>query len=362
VIMKKIVVIQTAFLGDLLLSIPLFKQIKNIWPDSEVTLVCKKGLGEIFLRLKLCEKVVEVDKKDSENYQKDIQTLSNEDYDLLLCPHQSSRSAILAKKIKAKTKVGFKEFWNFLIFNKRVQRNMLFPDALRQLSLLTFFSDAVKKDLDTYLAQRPDKIQLDDLLHRYKIPDTQSMGIKRRILSHPDTQKVMQKFRIIPHAVFISPGSVWNTKKWTKEGFRELATKIALLKPVVLIGSADERELCTEIAQGLQNVTNLAGQTTLFELLALLTYASVLISNDSGSMHMASVAETPAVAIFGPTVLDLGYQPWNNMSLVVENKTLDCRPCGKHGHEKCPIGTHECMKSIGADVIISAIQGLRITL
>jgi heptosyltransferase-2 len=236
------------------------------------------------------------------------------------------------------------------------------PDALRQLSLLTFLSEDIKKGIADYLSQRPEKLHLDDLVHRYKIPDTQYMGLKRRILSHPDTQKVMQKFRIIPHSVFISPGSVWNTKKWTKEGFRELAQKISQSKPVILIGSPDERELCTEISQGLENVTNLAGQTSLFELLVLLTYGSVLISNDSGSMHLASVAETPTVAVFGPTVLELGYQPWNNLSLVVENKTLDCRPCGKHGHDKCPIGTHECMKSISADQVLQAIRDLKIIL
>jgi len=87
--MKKIVIIQTAFLGDVLLSIPLLKQIKSFYPDSEVTLVCKKGLSEIFQRLKLCEKFVEVDKSNEQQFNQDIQTLLKEKYDLLLCPHES---------------------------------------------------------------------------------------------------------------------------------------------------------------------------------------------------------------------------------------------------------------------------------
>jgi heptosyltransferase-2 len=89
-----------------------------------------------------------------------------------------------------------------------------------------------------------------------------------------------------------------------------------------------------------------------------MTYGKVVVSNDSGAMHLASVAEVPTVAIFGPTVLEFGYQPWNNMSAVVENKEINCRPCGKHGHEKCPIGTHVCMTSISANQVLEKIKAL----
>jgi heptosyltransferase-2 len=226
--MKKIIVVQTAFLGDLLLSIPLLRQLKSFYPESEVTLVCKKGLGEIFARLKLCDKLVEVDKSNGDNFKQNAQSLFKEKYDLLLCPHESPRSGMLAKKIHAKTKAGFSNWWNFLVFNKRIKRNMGLPDALRQLSLLGTLNAEVAKGIENYLQNKSD----------YKIPDTQAMGLKRRILSHPDTPKINQKFRIIPRSIFVAPGSVWNTKRWTEEGFRELIQRLSKENPVVMIGSS----------------------------------------------------------------------------------------------------------------------------
>lgn len=360
--MKRIVVLQTAFLGDLLLFIPLLKQIKKYWPEGEVTLVCKRGLGLIFIELGLCQKIIEVDKSTKQNYKKSISPLFLDSYDYLFCPHQSFRSMLLAKRIKAKIKIGFSNLWNFLIFNKCLPRNMLLPDALRQLSLLGLLQGEISHEISDYLKNRPKNIQLSDLRNRHIITDSQSMGMKRQILAHQQTQKVLHKFRIIPNSIFVAPGSVWNTKMWTEEGYRSLVQTLAQKTHVVLIGSSTEYDLCARIAKDLENVTNLAGQTNLFELLVLVTYGALLISNDSGAMHIASVAQTPTVAIFGPTVLDQGYQPWNNRSLIVENKNLNCRPCGPHGHRECPIGTHECMKSIGVEQVLQAIKDLEIIL
>lgn len=158
--------------------------------------------------------------------------------------------------------------------------------------------------------------------------------------------------------VFLAPGSVWATKRWTVDGYATLAR--ALLADgyqVELVGSGGERELCDGIAAQVPDLKNHAGKTSLSELVALFRTGAVLVCNDSGAMHAAAVAGLPTVAIFGPTVLAQGFRPWQNRALVVQRE-LGCRPCGKHGAKQCPIGTHECMKAITADDVRRAFDRL----
>jgi len=75
-------------------------------------------------------------------------------------------------------------------------------------------------------------------------------------------------------------------------------------------------------------------------------------------MHLGSTAGTPTVSIFGPTILEFGYRPWNARAEIVQID-LSCRPCGKHGAKKCPLGTHACMKGISSRVVITAADRLR---
>lgn len=354
---SKILIFQTAFLGDLLLCIPLIKRIKNKFPDGELHLVCRSGCGQIFSELALVDKVYEVNKSNKAQYKDLIQSIRAEFYDYIFCPHYSDRSNLIVRSLKANHKIGFSNWWNFFVFTKRIKRNLNLPDALRQLQLISHLDVQVDERLHNYIKERAkiDKIDLSSLSNRIPVPEVASMSLRGNLERHPRFSEVLKKFSQTKNAVFMAPGSVWNTKRWTPEGYRELAQKF---DRVVFIGSPQERELCEQISTGLSNVDNLAGRPSLFELFILLTQARLLICNDSGSMHMGSVAETPTVAIFGPTVLEIGYQPWQNRALVVENKQLDCRPCGLHGPQKCPLGHHNCMKSISANQVYSSSRQL----
>ncbi|MCB0370096.1 MAG: hypothetical protein KDD45_11895, partial [Bdellovibrionales bacterium] len=93
--------------------------------------------------------------------------------------------------------------------------------------------------------------------------------------------------------------------------------------------------------------------TSVYESSLILSHADLVIGNDSASSHLACLCDCQLVSFFGPTVLDFGYRPWGNKVYIFENETLKCRPCGPHGHKKCPIGTHECMKSIKPEMVFS---------
>lgn len=307
--------------------------------------MCRKGLGELFESLNIVDHVYELDKKNKKNFKQTLQNLEKIKWTHVICPHQSIRSHRVAFSLKADQKVGFKNFYNFFIFDQTCKRPMHLPDALRQLSLLTLLDEDFKNEFDK-ISTSYKNLNVQDTVDFNKQPKiTDSLSMRVDVSS--------DSFHEFENAVFIAPGSVWATKRWTVEGFSEL---IELLnnEKVYLIGSPAEMEICKKLEELHPSVINLCGKTSLTDLSSMLSKAKCLFSNDSGTMHVASMVSCPMVSVFGPTTLDLGYRPWSNNSVVVQ-KPLGCRPCGKHGHNKCPIGTHECMKSIsGLDVFSQA--------
>ncbi len=319
--------IQTAFLGDLLLAIPLIRAIKKKY-QQPLFIVCRKGLGQLLLDLKLCDKVFEVERGNGKDKNQVFKNLKSLKFDLIFCPHQSFRTARLVSQLSANQKIGFYRWWNFLNFDVRIKRDPTLPDALRQLSLI----------------EHP--ISVPNLKTRTTVIFNSLVPSPMKLLSETTKTKT----------ILISPGSVWPTKRWTLQGFKELVIKLKDLDhSVVIIGSPDEKILCEEVAQGL--VENKAGQLSLTELVHLMAKSQVLVTNDSGAMHLASVAGLKTVAMFGPTVLDFGYRPWQDQAIVVQ-QDLGCRPCAKHGGLKCPLGHHHCMTQISSDRVLGHILTL----
>jgi heptosyltransferase-2 len=326
-------VVQTAFPGDLLLSIPLLKQVRRYYPNEKIVLLCRLGLGELFLREKLADEVWEVNKKDKSSMKKVLSQLRAEEWTRIFCPHESYRTAFWVRSLKVKEfSVGFKKWWNFWAFSKRIDRPMRLPDAMRQLSLLLVnpqFKATWDREVHEIRIGNP-STHKDTLLTR-AIPDWARMTLHR----HEGSE----------NKIFIAPGSVWPTKMWSREGFRDLAKSLKSKGfEVVFVGAPSEQALCESIAQE-AGVSSIAGQTTVYELTKKFLMAKALISNDSGAMHAASVAGLPTVAVFGPTVLEFGFRPWNEKSAVAQ-LDLNCRPCAAHGGKKCPLGTHACMRDL----------------
>jgi heptosyltransferase-2 len=143
---------------------------------------------------------------------------------------------------------------------------------------------------------------------------------------------------------------------WPAEKFLEVAKNLSQAGYQILFtGSAAEKEICETLAKGVSGSLNLAGLTSLSELHALYSLGRVVISNDSSPLHLAAMAGVATVAIFGATTLELGFRPWSDSSVVAQID-LDCRPCGLHGHKKCPLGHHNCMKNLPAEIVINATQ------
>ena len=305
-------------------------------------MLCRKHLGDFFLKTKLADQVLEFDKgKDSKNsWQKVRDTLRQSHFEWVFCPHESLRSARLVWELSASHKVGFKKPWNFLVFKKRWPRPMHLPEALRQLSLLQGVDEEISLELNALIKNKSFNLSL---MQGQEIPHWASMGLA-------DQESQREK------TIFLAPGSVWATKRWTEEGFVEVAIEMQKRGyQVTWVGAPDEKEICDRLQIQVEGSDNLAGKTSLYELYEAFKKGSALVANDSGAMHMASVAGLPTVAVFGPTILDFGYRPWNEKAEVVQ-KSLDCRPCGTHGAKRCPIGTHECMTSVSAREVVKYLE------
>lgn len=347
------------------MSIPLLRQFKKLYREDDLVLICRPGLASFFLQNKIVDKVIEIDKKKSQSIDNMYQQLASMQIRHWVCAHESVRSALITRKIKAENKIGYSKWWNASFFNIRVERHLQLPEALRQLHLLA--------PIDKTLNERLEHIRADKKYHNEKIrhrieqwPHPIAQDLSLYVEPRAElARSALLKLRLQRPFAVVAPSSQWATKRWVDEGFVRLCQLLAERGlNVYLVGSKAETEHCHTIEKAAAQhaerveVRSLAGQTDLLSLHALMALAEVVVANDSGPMHMATAAGRPVVALFGPTTLDLGYRPWSDLSAVVQID-LPCRPCGKHGHNKCPIGTHDCMKKITPQQVIQAVDHLR---
>jgi lipopolysaccharide heptosyltransferase II len=156
--------------------------------------------------------------------------------------------------------------------------------------------------------------------------------------------------------VAVAPGAAHATKRWPVEHWIELVRQIVHTgADIVAIGGPEDSAVGAEVAaQGGASVASAAGELSLQETGAVIKHAAALISGDTGAMHMATGVGTPVVALFGPTVRQFGFFPYNAHASVVE-RDLDCRPCSSHGTEECPLEHHLCMREILPDMVMATL-------
>lgn len=170
------------------------------------------------------------------------------------------------------------------------------------------------------------------------------------------------KLHIKPHTferptLGINPGATYGSaKRWYPEKFAEVARAFSDFYEIVLFGGPNEVEMANDIEARLNGikVTNMAGKTSVQELCAMIGGLNLFITNDSGPMHVAAAYHVPTVAIFGPT-RHLETSQWRNEKSMIVRHDMECAPCMKR---ECPLGHHECMKSITANEVIEAVKKL----
>jgi len=332
---NKILIIQTAFPGDVVLTTPLIRAVKENFQHSEIYFLLIQDTQDLLKNNPHLKEVIVYDKKrkGGPGFWTTLKRLKELKIDLALIPHRSFRSAFLAKLARCRRRVGFSTSAGRIFLTDQVVYRLDKHEIERNLSLLSF-----------------NGIQTEALLPEL-FPGSEEYRKAEQFLS-----KNQASFS--DELVCIAPGSVWATKRWLPEGFALVAERLIQEEQikVILIGSADDRILAEMMADRMKKKPiNACGELSLLESAALVSKSRLVLSNDSAPSHMAVAMHTPVVTIFGSTVQEFGFYPYGEGNGIIQ-KQLYCRPCGIHGRNRCPERHFRCMREISAQEVFETVQ------
>jgi len=312
---KKILIIQTAFIGDVILATPLIQNLKLEFPDSKIDFLVKNGNQSLLKNDPDLNEVLVFDKnKKVASVLEILKKIRANNYDLVLNLHRFASSGILTSLSGAREKIGFK--------------NNPFSFAYTQSFSHEIGNGTHEVDRNLALISSVTK-------HKNRQPKL-----------YPSTEdfEVVKTYQN-ENYYCLAPASVWFTKQAPKEIWIQLIAKLSDEKSTIyLLGGPDDIELCNEILEKVssKSVKNLAGKLTLMQSAALIKNAKRNFVNDSGPLHLASAMNAKVTAFFCSTTPLFGFGPLSDDSEIIEVKNLPCRPCGLHGHRECPKGNFRC--------------------
>lgn len=332
----RMLVIQTAFIGDLILTTPLLRAAKKSFPQISIECVVLPQTANLITNNPHVDHIIPYDKRRTESSLRDflalVKTLRRRKYDAALIPHRSWRSASLVLLAGIPTRIGFDASSASILYTHRVAYRKNFHETERNLNLLSPFGVHAMDPAPEIFCTHTDEQKALDFLTRHTDSDAQSL-------------------------FGIAAGSVWPTKRWIPQRFAEVADRLIKEKKgtVILFGGPEDRTLCNRISAMMDRTPLIAaGHFSLKESAALIAKCRVFLSNDTGLMHLAAAMHVPVVALFGATIPAFGFAPLGDGHTIVEAK-LPCRPCGAHGTKKCREGTFACMKMIRSQEVYEAV-------
>lgn len=332
---RNVLVIQSSFLGDSMLTVPLLRRLRSLLPEAKLTVLTLPSMSEIFKGAWVDEVLLD-DKRGEDGGLlgpwRAAAKLAAKGFDLAVIPHRSFRSALVAKLAGIPRRVGFATSAGRFLLTDVVPFSWLTHDLERNLALLLPLGGTAAPAVSEsrYLDAAPLPAALETLL------EAGGAGKGARLAG-------------------VHPGAAWATKRWLPERYAALCGELRRegLVPVLVGGPADAA-LAAGIAEGGRAV-DLTGKTDLAGLKALMGRLTLFVTNDSGPMHLAAAAGVPVVAIFGATSRELGFFPYGKGHRVVEAE-LACRPCGLHGGRDCPEGHFLCMKLVTVPQVLDACR------
>jgi lipopolysaccharide heptosyltransferase II len=330
---KTILIIQTAFIGDTILASHFARAVKDQYPHSKIHFFLRKGNESVIQGLPTIEKTWVWSKENgkTKNLIKLIMELRKIKFDMVFNLHRHFNSGLVTALMKSPMKVGFKQNPLSFFYTRKIHHQIPDPRGWHE----------VQRNLE--------------LIPGFKIVDNSKIYKPELPLQEKNFQKV-SPFVNEPYFV-IAPASVWFTKAWSEEKFRELTTGLVQLGKVYFIGAPSDRELCDRIRKDLPQTENLCGALNLLDSAALMKNAKRVFVNDSAPLHLASCVNAKTTAIFCSTVPAFGYTPLADDSVVVDvGNSLSCRPCGLHGHKNCPLGHYKCSQDIEVKKVLATIS------
>ncbi len=334
-----ILLVKLSALGDVIHTLPSLAALRGHYPEAHLTWVVEEAAADLIRGHPCLDRVIVSRRKTWLNeirrgrisptlreIRAFLRELRDRPYDLVIDFHGLLKSSLLVALSRGKRRLGY--------------------DSWQELSGL-FLNEKVPEDLSKHAVDR----YLDLVYHLGVSPLPRDFLIDLPDEAEKKVAAMLNAGGIIPGKPFIviSPLALWETKLWSDEGFADVASAIGekLNLPVVLVGS-DRRPVEGISSRVKGNPVNLAGETSLKELACLLEKASLVLSTDSGPMHLAAAVGTPVVALFGPTD-PKRTGPYGEGHKVIR-KELPCSPCFL---KRCK--TRECMIRITPEEVFDAV-------
>ncbi len=331
--MKKFLIVQTAFIGDVILATPLIEQLKKNNPDCQIDFLLRKGNESLLKGHPHVREVLIWDKKQAKlkGIWRLARKIRQEGYDVILNLQRFLSSGLIVafsgvKKIIGYDKNPFSTFFTYAL-----------PHFIGDKNTKSF-----KHEVERNLS----------LLHPLNIQIT----VKRPVL-YPSKEDFEAVAPLKEQAYLcLAPTSVWFTKQFHRQKWIEFLDALTFNGNIYLLGAPSDHRACEEIIQNTKNteVKNLAGKLSLLQSAALQKDALINYVNDSAPMHLASSVNAPVCAVYCSTIPEFGFGPLSDFSEIVQIKEdLSCRPCGLHGHKQCPQQHFNCAHKIEVEQLLN---------
>lgn len=318
---NKVLIIRLSSLGDILLVTPFIRSLKNQLPSIKIDMIVRKEYSDAINLNPYLNQKFYYNRNENENKEL-IEKLSKEDYDLIIDLQNNFRSKNITASLGFKT-VRFKK------------------NSLEKFLLVNFKINKLKDS-----PQIP--IRYTSTIQNFKL-DNKGIDL---FTDKTASEAISDKNNLIGFC----PGARHFTKRYPKEYFIQLG-KLFDNKgyKIVLFGGRIDKDLCAEIANEIPGSINLSNEDNLLQTASDMKKCLAMICNDSGLMHVASATGTKVLAIFGSTVREFGFTPYNCQNLILENNSLSCRPCSHIGKDHCPKGHFNCMNEIKPDFVFEKV-------
>lgn len=329
--MQKFLLIQTAFIGDVVLATSLTEKLHHFFPDARIDFLLRKGNEGLLNDHPYIKRVLIWNKKEKySSLRQLLKTIRHTRYDKVINIQRYAATGLLTALSGAGEKIGFDKNPMSFAFTTKIKHMAAGGEdppheIVRNTALIRHFTD--------------------------------SSVYKPRLYPSAENYAAVAVYKQQPY-ICIAPASVWYTKQFPAEKWQELIREIPAHYTIYLLGGPAELALCNSIAEqsNRAGLTVLAGRLNFLESAALMRDAAMNYVNDSAPMHFASAMNAPVTTVYCSTVPAFGYGPLSDNSSIIETpQPLECRPCGIHGHKACPEGHFKCAYTITTPQLLSAL-------
>jgi len=328
--MQKILVIQTAFIGDVVLATAIIEKWRQFYPEDQIDFLVRKGNEGLLENHPFIHEVLIWNKKENKkkNLFRLLKKIGGRKYDKVINLQRFAATGILTGFSKAKERIGFDKNPFSFLFTKKIPHH--FKENLHEV-------------------ERNNK-----LIESF----TDSNFNKPKLYPSSENEREISPYSQSPY-VCMFPASVWFTKQYPEEKWIDLINQMSPQFNIYLCGGKTDIELCERIMTTAvnKNVKILAGKLNFLSSAALMKSAKMNYTNDSAPLHFASATDAPVTAIFCSTVPEFGFYPISEKSFIVQTDiALDCKPCSLHGLRECPLGHFKCGYTIETTKLLEKLK------